>query len=235
MTNCTICNTVLDGEFCKNCGQQNTKKKLDLKSFFSDLSSNLLDLDKTVFFNIYYVLRFPKKVVENYWAGFRNYYYNPGKLLFYFVTLAGLSSYVLDNTLFGLAIDFTENISTQFAFVILIYPILILTSYLTYFRRKKSIIEHATAGIYIISTLGIIILTTQTIFTFIDSTNNNDPYWFLLLIMLVIIYTAIVFSKNQTFFTKILNSILGLLVFTGIVCLLLVLVNLGGGLNLNFG
>lgn len=232
MTQCTICNTVLDGEFCKNCGQQNTQKKLDLKSFFSDLSSNLLDLDKTVFFNIYYVLRYPKKVVENYWAGFRNYYYNPGKVLFYFVTLAGLSSFILENTLFGLAIDFSENVSTQFAFVVLIYPILILTSYITYFRRKKTIIEHATAGIYIISALGIVILIAQIIFTFFDATNNSDPIWFLLLIMSVIVWSALVFTHKQTFLTKVLNSILGLIVFLSIIGLLLVLININGGLNL---
>ena len=233
MTTCTICNTTLDGEFCKNCGQQNTQKKLDLKSFFSDLSSNLLDLDKTVFFNIYYVLRYPKKVIENYWAGFRNYYYNPGKVLFYFVTLAGLSSYILGNSLCGIDIIVDNNISSQFIFILIIYPLLILASFLTYRKHKKTFIEHATASIYIISSIGIMVLIFQSLFTLLNLTESNDSIWLLILLILVITWDTLVYTQKKKFFYKVINGVIEFIILLLLIYLLTLIPDYFGILNIS--
>lgn len=231
---CTICNTVLDGEFCKNCGQQNTQKKLDIKSFFSDLSSNVFDLDQSFFYNIYYILRFPKKVVENYWAGFRNYYYNPGKVLFYFLTLTGFSSLILKNSILGLDIHVPDSfISVQLIFIILIYPIFILTSYLTYKRNHRTFIEHCTATIYIISAIGIVLIVLQSIFTYFKITSNGDPIWMMLLILFVVIWNSFIYTRKPNIIYKFLNPFAETLVLAIVILIILLVADFSGVLNLN--
>ncbi|MGE0560480.1 MAG: hypothetical protein AB7O47_01565 [Flavobacteriales bacterium] len=232
MTHCTICNTVLDGEFCKNCGQQNTQKKLDIKSFFSDLSSNVFDLDQSLFYNIYYILRFPKKVIENYWAGFRNYYYNPGKVLFYFLTLSGLSSYILRNSLLGIDINVPDVVSTQFIFILIIYPIFILTSYLTYRKNHRTIIEHATASIYIVSTIGIVLLVFQSIFTYYKITHTRNSVWLPILLILVTIWNSFIYTRNKKLIYKILNPLTEILIFIIVIFIILLISHFTGILNI---
>ena len=137
---CSVCNTEIKANYCENCGQQYTKKKLTFKSLLTDVMSSLTDVEKNVFLNIYQIISYPNKIINGYWNGFRGYYYKPGKMLFYFVTIAGLSSLLLDSTIFGLTFSAQNTISTELLFVILFFPILTLSNYITY-RKHKSILK----------------------------------------------------------------------------------------------
>ncbi len=233
MTNCSICNKKLNGEYCNSCGQQFTGKKLDLKSFFGDLSSNVFDIDKSLIINLYQIIRFPKKVIENFWNGYRNYYYNPGKFLFYFITIAGLSSILLKNSLFGLNLLSEGLMSTQFIFILLYYPFHIASSYLAYWRNHKTIVEHATASIYLISALGIILLVIQNIFTVFEWSKENDPIWILILTILAVLWKSLLFSTKRNFFYILLNAFIEFIFFLLIIAISLVATYYSGTLEIN--
>ncbi|MDF1673261.1 MAG: hypothetical protein P1U41_07125, partial [Vicingaceae bacterium] len=144
---CSVCNTQIEGKFCNSCGQKFDSKKLSFKTVISDIFSNLTDVEKSVFLNIYNIIRYPKKVINNYWDGFRGYYYKPGKMLFYFITIAGIGALFLKDRLFGLIFN-SEGISEALTFAIVFFPLLNLSSFLTYRRYKRNYLEHLVSTIY---------------------------------------------------------------------------------------
>lgn len=228
---CSVCNTKLKGSYCENCGQKYSDKKLSIKSILSDVFSSLTDVEKSVFINIYNIVRFPKKVIENYFNGFRGYYYKPGKMLFYFITIAGISSLLLGSTLFGITFSSNGLISESIVFAIVYFPILSLSSYLTYRRYKKSFLEHIASTIYLISTFGIIVLVVENIFIYLSITSQKETNWIFLLTALILLWNAILFTSPSTLLKIILNTIFESLVLLAIVLILILL--LMGGLQLN--
>ena len=218
--NCSVCNTKLKGIYCENCGQKFDNKKLSLKTVITDIISSLTDVEKSVFLNIYYITRSPKKVITNYWDGFRGYYYKPGKMLFYFITIAGISSFLLGNTLFGLQFS-TAGISEALTFAIVFFPILSLSSFLTYRRYKKNYLEHLVSTIYLVSTFGIIILIAENISIYFVNTLRENTIWVIVLTGFIVLWNSILFTVPSKPIKIVVNAILEM----GI--LILILISLG--------
>ncbi len=230
---CSGCNTSLKGKYCENCGQKYTNKKLSFKSLISDVFSSLTDVEKNIFLNVYTVIRFPKKVIGNYFNGFRGYYYSPGKMLFYFITIAGISSLLLGNTLFGITFDSNGVLSESMAFAIIYFPILSLSSFLTYRRYKKKYLEHVASTIYLISAFGIIVLLIENVFIYFSITSQKNANWIFLLTGFVIIWNAILFTTPSSILKIILNIVLESLVLTCIVIFAILALYFSGSLVLN--
>lgn len=230
---CSVCNTIIEANYCENCGQKYANKKLTFKSLITDVFSSLTDVEKNVFLNVYHIIVHSNKVIEGYWSGFRGYYYSPGKMLFYFVTIAGISSLLLENTLFGLTFSTENEISSEVLFVILYFPILTLSSFICYRKRKRTFVEHATATIYLISSFGIIILLLQNLFIFLGLSTQKDGYWSIILTTLIIVWNALLYSTIKRPLRLFLTIILEFFILILIIFLLIGLTYLLGAASIN--
>jgi hypothetical protein len=110
-TNCLNCGEQLDSNenFCPNCGQENSDKKLPLGAFLKDFFSNYLSFDTILFKTLTPFIFRPGKLTKAFNEGKRRRYINPIRLylifsLFYFFMISltvpknlidsGLRSYV---------------------------------------------------------------------------------------------------------------------------------------------
>ncbi|TXB65881.1 hypothetical protein FRY74_04740 [Vicingus serpentipes] len=233
MKKCSVCNNTLKGKFCEKCGQKYTAKKLTFSNLFSDLISSLTDVEKNVFLNIYSIVRHPKIVINNFWNGYRNYYYKPGKMLFYFITIAGISSFLLGQTLFGLTFSTDSFFSESFVFAIVFFPILSLSSFLTYRKYKRSFIEHIASTVYLISTFGIIILIIENILIYFSLVKQENLIWIIILITSILFWNSILFTPSKKIAKLFFNFFIELIVLAVIISVLVLIMYFTGAMTLN--
>lgn len=227
---CSICNTSIELNYCEKCGQKYTHKKLSFKTVVSDIISSLTDVEKSVFLNLYNIIRYPKKVINNYWDGFRGHYYKPSKMLFYFITIAGISALFLEGSLFGLSFS-TQGISESLTFAIVFFPIINLSSFLTYRRYKKNYLEHFVSTIYLVSTFGIIVLIIESLSVYLNFTLRENTIWVMILSGLILLWNSMLFTSPSKPLKIIVNAVLELIVLISIIFLLGVILYLFGALH----
>jgi len=94
-TNCLNCSEPLDADqnFCPNCGQENSDKKLPLGAFLKDFISNYLSFDTILFKTLNPFIFRPGKLTKAFNDGKRRRYINPIRLylifsLFYFFMIS---------------------------------------------------------------------------------------------------------------------------------------------------
>ena len=135
-------------------------------------------------------------------------------MLFYFITVAGISSLLLEQTLFGLAFQLEGQLSEAFTFTLIFFPLLSLSSFLTYRKYKRTYIEHLVSTIYIASAFGILLLIFENIFSYLSISNRQNLNWIIVLISVISIWDSILFSSPSKPLKIALNAILGMLVLT---------------------
>ncbi|WKV10537.1 DUF3667 domain-containing protein [Marivirga harenae] len=94
-TNCLNCGEQLtpDQNYCPNCGQENSDKKLPLGAFIKDFFSNYISFDTILFKTLNPFIFRPGKLTKAFNAGKRRRYINPIRLylifsLFYFFMIS---------------------------------------------------------------------------------------------------------------------------------------------------
>lgn len=229
MTNCSICKTPVQDTFCHHCGQKYTAKRTTFLSIITDYITQILSLERSGFATITQVIISPKRVVENYWNGYRNYFQSPGKILFYFLTIAGLQIVLVNPKLFDMDIS-AGIISPQFVFIIII-PLLSLTSYLTYKKHRLHYGEHFIAQTYLFSVFGILFIIVGNIFDYLLKINFGI-FNFLFMLLIILLWSAFVFSKKRKWYFLILNFLLELVVFISIISILFTLGYFSGGVDI---
>ncbi|MGJ3236067.1 DUF3667 domain-containing protein [Marivirga sp.] len=106
-TNCLNCGEQLDSNenYCPNCGQENSDKKLPLGAFLKDFFSNYLSFDTILFKTLNPFIFRPGKLTKAFNEGKRRRYINPIRLylifsLFYFFMISlTVPKDFIDNTL----------------------------------------------------------------------------------------------------------------------------------------
>ncbi|MGB3607787.1 MAG: DUF3667 domain-containing protein [Psychroserpens sp.] len=96
--NCGNCNTqvTLEQQFCSQCGEKTTFKRLSLKSIVGSFFSDLISYDNK-FLKTFKVLSIkPELVIESYIQGFRRTYVNPLTYLGLTITLIGFQFFILN-------------------------------------------------------------------------------------------------------------------------------------------
>lgn len=228
---CSNCNTPIKDNFCEHCGQKFTSKSVSFITICSDYVTQILSLERSGLATLVQIILHPKKVIENYWNGYRNFYQSPGKLLFYFVTVAGLHIVFVNNTLFGLIINTnTELLSPQLLLIIITIPLLSLVSFITYRKQKHNYAEHIIAQTYLFSAFGIVFIILDDLLSLI--TPELDYSMGLILIPVILFWTSLILSKKRKWYFIILNFLLEILVLITILLLLFALSEITGGKGL---
>ncbi len=76
-TYCKNCDAVIDGPFCKNCGQRTKVYKVSFRDTFDDLAASLFSIEAPLWKTIKLLFIKPGLILRDYLAGRRKRYYKP--------------------------------------------------------------------------------------------------------------------------------------------------------------
>jgi hypothetical protein len=177
--NCLNCDTIVEGKFCKNCGQKISTQRFSLISIFDyAVFSGIFSLNKGIVFTVKELFTRPGHSIREYVEGKRVNYFNGFTLLLLLLTL----TYFLDE-FSGLKLaDVTAEGSEEFANLLeefmkeyprIIYllniPLLAISSYLLFRKSNYNFAENIVAGTYIISAQIILTLPLQLLTIFYNN------------------------------------------------------------------
>ena len=74
---CKNCNTVVDGNFCPQCGQASNTHRINGLFFLHDIPHSILHVDKGFPYTFYQLIKRPARALDEYLAGRRVKYYRP--------------------------------------------------------------------------------------------------------------------------------------------------------------
>src|SRR6056297_3534642 len=95
MTKCSVCAIEIEENYCPRCGQYYTTRRITNKGLFLDIIDGLFSLEKSLTTNLKIGILSPDSLVQNYWKGYRRYYFSPGKFLTIALFLNSLASWIV--------------------------------------------------------------------------------------------------------------------------------------------
>ena len=206
---CSYCKSEIEKNYCEQCGQYYNSKRLNAAAFLSDFLDAFLSLHKSYGMNLKYLLLQPRFVVENYWKGFRNVFFSPNRMLLLTSFVLGLYLLFSKNTFLGIGfkMDGYPWIGIQFIITVLFLFLFIISTLITYYKRKKNIFEHLALHAYVFSLSAFIIIILSFPFEYLQIVR----YLQIIFIIFHFIWVAKVF---ETTWKRILKmAALNLLVF----------------------
>ena len=157
---CSNCQQQIEKNFCSECGQFYNPKRLNASGFISDLLDTFFALNKSYGMNLKDLLLRPRFVVENYWNGYRNFYFSPNRMLLITTFFIALYLYFNENSFLGTQISLVSYpwIGIELFVTCALLFFFILSTMITYFRRKKNLFEHLALNAYVFSFVTILFL-----------------------------------------------------------------------------
>lgn len=202
---CSVCSGRIDDRYCSNCGQYFKNERITSISILKDLLGNIFSLEKSLFKNFRMLFLQPKKLVTNYWKGYRGYYYSPSK----FLTIAALFTLldsIFTNNFLGIVVK--SIVAPQFTILFVNIILITLFSYAVYFKFKKRFYEHLILNIYTVSLWTVFFVPISMLLNIYNV--NNKIFFILPLHLLIMIWNSKSFelSKLNRFIYIALNFIL---------------------------
>lgn len=215
---CSICEIPIKENYCSRCGQKHSPKATTTVSLITDFLSNLFSLEKSGFATIYKILKNPKSIVDNYYFGFKKYYASPGKILFYGIAVVALHLNFVDNKVMGLSLH-DQNINAQYLFWLILFPILLFISYITFMRIERNFSKHLISLIYIAGSLFITLtILNDLIIVILD--DKLGIWAFIIFVSFVFFWNSRVFTNKKKSIYIILNTLIQIALFIGIITIL---------------
>lgn len=187
MSKCTNCHTDIEFNYCSRCGKKYIGKRLGLLTLGWDMLDNFFAMDNSFVSQIWQMLKDPKKIIHDYWNGYRRFYFSPGRFLLIATIFLGFNFLLKENEFLGATISSSSTfLSSTMAFFLLLVPILTLSSMLAYLGLKKNFYEHLVLNLYnfslwtiLFSTLSILLHKTE-----LDLFNLGFQAFFFLLVVI---------------------------------------------------
>jgi len=219
MQKCSICATELHGNYCHQCGQKVTGRRVSFKAIFGDFFQEVFTLERSFFATLLHLVRYPKRVIENYWAGNRRYYLSPGKMLVYTVFVIGLQVAFFDKSqVLGIEVEMgdlekhTKNlVSPQLLVIMLLFPLFSITSFLTYRKQRHSFAEHVIATSYLLALCAILLTVLGTALHHIFGLYQS--YFFPVFLVMMFVGSVRTYSNSRKFIRVVGSFLLEILIF----------------------
>lgn len=177
---CSNCGSQIEENFCSRCGQLYQPKRLNSESFMTDFADSLFSVNKSYLLNLKQLLLKPRFVIENYWNGYRNFFFSPNRMLFITAFLWSIYFYFTKNSLFGMEFQLGENVSwlgIQFLVIVFLLFIFLLSTKITYFKKKKKFFENLALNSYIFSaTIPILLILSVFLFKILEQNYLQVPF-----------------------------------------------------------
>lgn len=205
--NCSVCKIPIKDNYCSKCGQFHTEKKVNNSSIFLDLLDSIFSVEKSLFSNLKIGIINPKKLVNNYWNGFRGYYFSPSK----YIAVASLFiiiNFALVKQFFIIKNIHSTSIPNQFVFLLIFIVVFTTISYFVYWGEKKSYYEHFILNFYTVSLWTILFVPISIVTKFLPIHNLVEVILMSLYILCIIIWNSRVFEiSNLHRFLSVLVSV----------------------------
>ena len=222
---CNECNKdVLKGQYCTTCGLYNFGEKATVGIFIKNALSQVLSLERGLFFNFKIALTNPKQLVWTYFEGIRRKYASHGGFVLYTLFLMGLFYLIFPGSaFFNLTIqdESAESITTNKFFLVIIIPLLTISSKLTFWRKVPGIAAHLISMVYVI--LPRFIITSIILIIGREFVDHDLLYQLLVLGLLFWIFwsNTNVFLTSPSFIQKLGFALLQFVILCGILLVIL--------------
>ena len=225
---CSNCKNPIHKNYCPECGQKKSNAPLSLFSLFKNSFVVFVDVERSVFSLFYQILLKPKKIIQNYWSGFSRYYPGPSKLFLYALAIVALHFQFFDSRILGMQLTHADHIKSEYAFFCLLFPLLFISSFLSFKRCKDYTARQVSSFTYISSTLIIVYLLLDDFARIVFSNlyDGKAPIVILFFILSVFLWQSRVFtenSKKQIVFTLLIQFFIFIAILV-ILFLLLILI-----------
>ena len=216
--NCSICKIPIEENYCGRCGQKISGIPTSTISLIRDFIANFFSLERSGLATILKTISNPKSIVSNYYDGNKNYYASPGKILLYGIAVVALHIHFVDKKVMGITLEM-PNINAQYLFWIILYPFLLLISYITFIRTEKAFSKHLISITYVASALFIVLTILNDSITLIWG-DKLGIWAFVLFVSLIFVWNSRVFTSKNKYLYLIVNTTIQITIFIGLVSLL---------------
>jgi len=208
---CKNCNTLYEGNYCKNCGQKASVKRFTLSHLFKEFLNGFFHVKNGLLFTIKELFIHPGAMLRGYIAGKRIQYFNPFAYLMiislaggYLYTHSGIGEHLNSNFLIsGEIINFT---SKHYNYrMLLCIPTYAITCWILYKPFKYNFAEQLIVNTFLISQSVVIMLIWLLISTIAKPEDEVFNILYISAFISIISYQVVVISR--LFKNK--NSIIG--------------------------
>lgn len=205
---CPVCTNTFDTKYCEECGVHYIGKRVTSIVFFSDVIESFFGMHRSVLQNFKQLILNPGKVIESYWNGFRRAYYSPGRMMLIASLMLATSFYFNENFFLGINVSGPKDISTNMIFILIMFPVFVLSTQLSYFRMRKNFYEHVVLNAYVFGLL----ISVFALLSLVEGLFYEGSYLQPFLILFYFIWVARVFEKK--WFRIILMTLINILVIS---------------------
>ncbi len=209
MTKCSVCAIEIEENYCPRCGQYYTTRRITNKGLFLDIIDGLFSLEKSLTTNLKIGILSPDSLVQNYWKGYRRYYFSPGKFLTIALFFLLINFLVQDN--FFVVTVASENIGPNFLLLFLALFLNSLASWIVYVLYKKNFNEHFVMNMYTLSLWTILLAPFSVLWGFIGVEYVEQISTFLY-VLIIGVWNNRVFS--MVWWKRVIYILLHYMVFT---------------------
>lgn len=212
---CSNCGSQIGKNYCPECGQFYNPNRLTAAGFFSDFADTFFSLNKSYVLNLKNLVTRPRFVVENYWDGFRNFFFSPNRMLLFTTLLLAIYLYFFKNTFLGITFQIEKIpwLGVQFFITALLLFFFTLSTMITYYRKKKNLFEHLALNGYIFSIITPIFIILSISLKFFYISNYLQAFF----IFSYCLWIARVFEKTwwRIVVMAVLNNVIFLIITLG--------------------
>ena len=163
---CLNCERAFEGNFCPDCGQSASEKRISAHYILHDIPHSVFHIDRGFFYTFKRLFLHPGRVAEDYLRGKRVQHFRP---FAYVMILTALSAFIVKLLMWAkerLVLfyepeflmpeksNFFENYFSVFIFLMI--PFTSLVTWLFFVRRKYNFWEHFIANTYVNAQLNFI-------------------------------------------------------------------------------
>jgi len=231
--NCKNCGEPVDGYFCSNCGQSTKVAKLTLKTFLTEVSEGVFQVNRGFFYTLIHLFKSPGQSIQYFLDGKRKRHFKPIayalilSTIYFLISrttdqdtwidnmIIGFSSYESEASIPPSLIWFSEN----FAYTnLLLLPVFSLASYTCFLGYGKNYLEHIVLNAFITGQQAIFYLAFNLLTLFIQSSLLEALPVFLALAYLAWVYWQFFKQGNRALnlIRSMLTYVLYLIFSTGI-------------------
>lgn len=159
---CKNCFEVIDGNFCKNCGQKTATHRLSFHDALHELEHGILHFDRGIFFTLKELWMQPGTAIRNYINGHRIRYMAPVSMVFILGTVYGLLTHFLQLEIHAavviksdadknvLAARINEWIGSHYALItVASIPLQALATFLIFRKQSYNYMEHIVLNAFL--------------------------------------------------------------------------------------
>lgn len=198
---CKNCNSVVDGNFCPQCGQATKTHRINALYFLHDIPHSVFHVDKGFPYTFYQLIKRPAQALDEYLDGRRVRYYRP---LSYVLIMSAICVLIVSRIRIymqelqqhlGKASDHTSFLSHyQAVFIFLMIPLAGGITWLVFRKNKYNFWEHILINTYLAAQLNVLLVLINVFSLFKYLISGSASYSITIFMTVFMVYYAFTFS-----------------------------------------